>query len=98
MENLTTFVSRSWDSSKRRFGLQRPAGVAVREAQQHLRVAEVDPESMYAWVNVILAGIEGGLRAGATPFALAQALVNAQNYEGASRVPPPLPHMPESAK
>lgn len=98
MIDLPTILKQCWDNSKRAYGAQRPPHMPVHELQSRVRTVQENHESLYGWVDVILAGIEGGLRAGATPFALAQAIVNRGNEVGARKMPPPLPHMPESAK
>lgn len=98
MMNLPSYIDSCWANSKRAHGSQRPPHAPMHELQGRMRAVQDNPQSLYGWVDVILAGIEGGLRAGATPFALAQALVNRQMEEGARKMPPALPHAPESAQ
>ncbi len=94
MENLNTFVARQWEISKRQHGLQRSANAVAYEATACLREVQGNSDGLYGWVDVILAGIEGGLRSGQTPYALAQALMNRQTEIGARKMPPALPHAP----
>ena len=98
MINLPTYLDAVWANSKRAHGAQRPPVAPLHEAHARLREVEDNPQGLYGWVDLIIAGIEGGLRSGATPFALAQALVNRQQQEGARKIPPPLPHLPENAQ
>ena len=98
MIDLASYISNAWVESKRAYGAQRPPHAPLHEMHSRLRTVQDSSDSLYGWVDVILAGIEGGLRSGATPFALAQALVNRQSEVGARKLPPPLPHIPESAK
>ena len=98
MLNLPSYLQSCWDNSRRTHGAQRPPQAPVHELQSVTRTVQENAQSLYGWVDVILAGIEGGLRSGATPFALAQALVNRQTELGARKMPPPLPHVPESAQ
>lgn len=98
MQTLPSYLDAIWLQSKRAYGITRPPHAPLHELQGRLRTVADDPASLYGWVDIILAAVEGGLRSGATPFALAQALTNRQAELGARKLPPPLPHVPESAK
>jgi hypothetical protein len=90
MKTIAEFVTTQRDASLRIHGAQRPDHAAVHEVQSCLRTVQEDPTSLYGWVDIILAGVEGGLRSGVSAYALAQAIVNRQNEMAARRVPPVL--------
>lgn len=90
MKTLPEYITAQRDISLRIHGHQRPEHAAVHEVQSRLRTVQDDPTSLYGWVDIILAGIEGGLRSGATTYALAQALTNRQAELAAKKVPPVL--------
>ncbi|HET6346365.1 MAG TPA: dATP/dGTP pyrophosphohydrolase domain-containing protein [Myxococcota bacterium] len=90
MKTVAEYVKAQRDISLRIYGHQRSDHAAVHELQSRLRTVQEDPTSLYGWVDIILAGLEGGLRSGASAYALAQALINRQNELAAKRVPPTL--------
>jgi hypothetical protein len=90
MRDLPTFITQQHAISINAYGNQRHPGAPIADVQSALARAHADPTGIYAWVDVILAGIEGGLRSGSTPFALCQALVNRQGEMGNTRYPPQL--------
>jgi hypothetical protein len=90
MKSVPEFITAHRDISLRIHGRQRPEHAAVHELQSRLRTVQEDPSSLYGWVDIILAGIEGGVRSGATAYALAQALINRQNELAAKKVSPVL--------
>lgn len=90
MIDLPTLISTHWDTSQRAHGRQRHPSAPVADAYTALRGAEADPLQMFAWVDLMFAAIEGGLRSGATPFALAQACATRAAQMGATRYPPRL--------
>ena len=99
MKTLPDYLTAQHAISLRAHGLQRAHNAPVYEVREALAAAEQSPTNLYAWVAVIMAAIEGGLRSGSTPFALAQALVNQQTAVDNQRYPPPLAQFkPEAAK
>ena len=90
MRDLVTFVAAQQDISNKMYGRQRHAEAPVFEVDGALRRAQSNPLDVFAWADVIMAGIEGGLRAGATPFALCQTLVNRQTALANAKQPPHL--------
>ena len=94
MKTLPTLIQELWELSKRAYGLQRPPEMAYHHLMSTTRTVHDNAQSLYGWVDVILAGIEGGLRSGATPYALSQAIINRQAELGARKLPPALPHVP----
>jgi hypothetical protein len=95
MRDLPTFLATQATISQAAYGRQRHPGAAVGDVHGALNRANGDPLSVYSWVDVILAGVEGALRSGATPFAIAQALMNRQNQMAATRHPPHLARQTE---
>lgn len=98
MKDLVTFLKDYEALSKRRYGNLRATGVAVMDIDQALRWVREDPQNLIAWSKVIMAAIEGGLRANVTPFALAQALINEVTGLQAAKFPPPLAQSPDAKK
>jgi hypothetical protein len=92
MRDLPTFLATQSGISQKAYGPQRSAGAAVMDASAALRAANDAPLDLYAWIDLILAGIEGALRSGNTPFAVAQALANRQAEQVARKWPPTLAH------
>lgn len=93
MRDLAGFVTRQREISVRLHGAQRHPAAPVSDVLAALRVAEQNPSDLLVWASVIMAALEGGLRSGSTPFALTQALVNAQSAMDDRRAPPPLAQM-----
>lgn len=98
MLDLPTFLKAQNEISLRMNGQQRSPQATSSDLRLAASNADRNPQDIYAWVDVILAAIEGGLRSGTTPFALAQALTNRQNELGAKKWPPVLPHAPPLPK
>jgi hypothetical protein len=90
MRDLPTFLSTQQAISIAAHGRQRHPSAAVGQAHGALQRAGGDPQGLYSWVDLIFAGIEGALRSGATPFAIAEALISHQGRLASTRFPPHL--------
>lgn len=95
MIDLTSFLKMQEASSHRVHGQQRSPLAPAGDVASALNAVRQDARNLYAWVQVILAAMEGGLRSGATPFALSQALVNQVTANGRKPMPPPLAQFDE---
>jgi Protein of unknown function (DUF550) len=95
MKTLPEFLTTQLEISKRAHGDTRAPLVPLYELQTALRHAHESPNNLYVWADIVMAAIEGALRSGSTPFAIAQALVHLQTQAGARKYPPPLAHMPQ---
>ena len=96
MRDLPTFLAAQKTISEAAYGRQRHPGAPVADVGAALQRANGDPLDLYVWVDLILAGVEGALRSGATPFASAQALVNRQGQMEATKHPPQLARQSEA--
>jgi len=92
MLDLPTLIKARQDFSQRAYGLQRPAAASHLDCAGALRRCAESPNDVYCWVDVVMAAIEGGLRSGSTPFALAQAITNRAREDAARKLPNPLAH------
>jgi hypothetical protein len=93
--DLTSFLKMQEASSHRAHGQQRSPLAPAGDVASALNGVRQDPRNLYNWVQVILAAMEGGLRSGATPFALSQALLNQVTANGRKPMPPPLAQFDE---
>lgn len=93
MKTLPEYAQEHAAISRRAYGMTRAPHTPVHELQSKTRTVIDDPSSLYGWVDVIIAGFEGAIRGGATPYAVAQALMNRQAEMGSRKYPPALPHV-----
>lgn len=94
MRDLPTFLAAQQDISRKAYGPQRSPNSAALDCGDALGHAREHPTDLYAWVDLLMAGLEGALRSGNTPFAIAQAMLNRQSEMATKKWPHPLAHMP----
>lgn len=90
MIDLPTLLQRHHETSQRAHGQQRHPNMVLADVHAAMRQVESDPLQMFAWVDLVFAALEGGLRSGATSFALAQALATRSTQMANTRYPPQL--------
>jgi len=98
MKSIADLLNTQQQISRRQFGLQRAMHAPIIDLQQTIRQAEANPELPDLWAHVILASFECALRSGATPFAIGQAVLDAQRMAEARRSMPPLAQFVDPAK
>ena len=98
MINLVTFIHDHWAWSKRTFGEgDRTEGLLrhIERESDEVRQVHTPDAALGQWVDIITLGIDGALRAGHTPLAVAQALVNKQTLNRSRRWPPLINQIPD---
>ena len=76
--NLTTYIVRQIDWSRRTFGPgERTSGV-IKHIQKELQEIQANPKDIYEWVDVIILALDGAWRAGHSAEEIALALHDKQ--------------------
>ena len=71
-------VQRQWRFSAETFGPPRGTGSVVAHIRKELDEIEADPTDLMEWVDVIILGFDGALRAGHAPQAIIDAIRDKQ--------------------
>lgn len=97
MINLVTFIHDHWTWSQKTFGEgDRTEGLLKHIAREsdEVRAADHPDQALGQWVDIIILAIDGALRAGHTPLAVAQAILNKHRINKGRRWPPLVNQIP----
>lgn len=76
MMQLVQFLEEVQASSGRIYGSSRSTHSVMGDISDAFRAAGQDPKNLKAWVQLVMAAMEGACRSGNTSFAVSQALHN----------------------
>lgn len=81
--NLTAYIQRQIEWSRRTFGPTRRTKGLTEHIRKELMEIEAEPEDLTEWIDVIILGLDGAWRTGATAEQIAMALEvkQARNFQ-----------------